>query len=86
MVSLTISLGGDRLHLVSQSHVSFPNKQRQRRGMAAVTNEDESSTDDSYIVVDDALHLVLPVRTLVFLIDLHVLLVAVNKISVHRTA
>ena len=51
-----------------------------------MTNEDESSTDDSYIVVDDALHLVLPVRTLVFLIDLHVLLVAVNKISVHRTA
>ena len=50
-----------------------------------MTNEDDSSTDDSYIVVYNALHLVLSIQTHIFLIDLHVLLIVVNKISIHHT-
>ncbi|KAL4068293.1 SGT1 protein-domain-containing protein [Scleroderma yunnanense] len=48
-----------RLHLVPLVHVSAPNKQRKRRGIAAANEEDdESSITDSYIAVDDALRLV----------------------------
>lgn len=46
--------------------------QRQRRRTAAVTDEDSSSTGNSYIAVDDAL----PVRKLAFFLALRVVLVA----------